>query len=214
MAEKRKRTPRKKRPEMSLCAAWQDDMTARIAECMQHYREKRFKYIRFGVTSDLDTQLQWHQRHDGVHWTHMYARFCTSDPRTIRQALPVLSQIDDYVSNDITYPTTLFEPPRTYYLYFLVGKRRKSHFQGLSIIEIIKEQPMTIQERIGKAVIIMRKRRCMSRRALSQRACINLNYLGTIEQGKRNVSPVIIERIALALDMRMSDFFMQVEKVQ
>lgn len=209
----RKKYIRRKKPDMKPCTEWPQNVCDAVQSCIQHYHDQKYKYLRFGITSDPQAQLEWHQRRDGIHWTHMYIHFATQSSIQARQSHPLLTLIDDYVSNELQYPTTLFEPPKTYYIYILVGKRRKSHFQGISILELIKEQRMTIQERIGRAVVILRKRRGMSRRLLSERACINLNYLGTIEQGKRNVSPVILERISLALDMKVSDFFVQVEKV-
>lgn len=209
----RKKYIRRKKPDMKPCKEWPQDVCAAVQTALQHYHDKKFKYLRFGITSEPQEQYDWHRRRDGIHWTHMYICFSTQDSRLARLALQPLSQIDDYVSNELQYATTLFEPPKNYYIYILAGKRRKSHYQGISILELIKEQRMTIQERIGRAVVILRKRRGMSRRILSERACINLNYLGTIEQGKRNVSPVLLERISLALDMKVSDFFVQVEKV-
>lgn len=208
----RKKYIRRRKPDMKPCVAWPEDVCAAVTQALELYRSRRYKYLRFGITDDPQQQYERHRYRDGIHWTHMYVCFTTSSVTEVRRAVPPLSALDDYTSNVLRFNESLFDPPRNYYIYILAGKRRKSHWQGISIPELISEQRMTIQQRIGIALTTLRKRRGMTRQQLAERACINAGYLLTIERGQRNVSPVILERISLALDMKVSDFFLQVER--
>ena len=69
-----------------------------------------------------------------------------------------------------------------------------------------------IRERFGFAVRAQREKLGLTQEELAGKAGIHRTYLADIERGTRNVALVNIERIALALSLRLSDFFRQVER--
>jgi transcriptional regulator with XRE-family HTH domain len=73
---------------------------------------------------------------------------------------------------------------------------------------------MTLQEKVGKAIIKLRKERGMSQETFAFESGIDRRYMSDIENGKRNISLDILERIADKLNIRLSEFFLQVEKVR
>lgn len=73
---------------------------------------------------------------------------------------------------------------------------------------------MTLQEKVGKAIIKLRKERGMSQETFAFESGIDRRYMSDIENGKRNISLDILERIADKLNIRLSDFFLQVEEVR
>ena len=66
---------------------------------------------------------------------------------------------------------------------------------------------MKITERFGIKVKEIRLKIGISQEELSYRSELHRTYISSIEQGKRNVSLVNIERIANALGCDIVDFF-------
>lgn len=67
-----------------------------------------------------------------------------------------------------------------------------------------------IQVRYGNAVRKLRMQKSISQEDFADMCGLHRTYISDIELGKRNVSLENIERIALALDMSLSDFFKEV----
>ncbi|HKL83990.1 MAG TPA: helix-turn-helix transcriptional regulator, partial [Bacilli bacterium] len=63
---------------------------------------------------------------------------------------------------------------------------------------------MEIKQSLGLKVREMRKKRKWSLLELSLRANVNRNYLGDLENGRRNPTLEIIERLAKAFNMSIS----------
>jgi len=78
--------------------------------------------------------------------------------------------------------------------------------------EEIKE--MTTAQRLGKAVVRLRKARGISQENFARGAGIDRRYQGHIENGTRNISLGIIERIATYLEMPISELMAEMEKTK
>ena len=66
---------------------------------------------------------------------------------------------------------------------------------------------MEIKEKIGKRLRELRTAKGLSQEKFSFECGLDRTYIASIEQGKRNVSVVNIEKIATALGLSMSGFF-------
>lgn len=64
---------------------------------------------------------------------------------------------------------------------------------------------MDIYTQLGKRIIYLRKKRKMSQLQLAIESEINKNYISDLERGKRNPSLMILNRIAIALKIDMSE---------
>lgn len=72
---------------------------------------------------------------------------------------------------------------------------------------------MTIREQFGIAIIKLRKARNLSQERFAIEAGIDRRYMSDIENGRRNVSLDIIERICKKMDISLSELFKFVEQV-
>jgi transcriptional regulator with XRE-family HTH domain len=68
-----------------------------------------------------------------------------------------------------------------------------------------------IRERFGFAVKIRREELGLTQEEFADKAGVHRTYLSDIERGSRNVSLINIERIALALTLKLSELFRLVE---
>ena len=73
---------------------------------------------------------------------------------------------------------------------------------------------MTLQERVGQTIIDERKAQGMSQEKCAYEAEIDRRYMSDIENGRRNISLDILERICTTLRLSLSEFFAKVEKVK
>lgn len=64
-----------------------------------------------------------------------------------------------------------------------------------------------IYHQLGKRIAYLRKQRKMSSFTLALEANINKNYLSDLENGKRNPSLKVLRKIAIALDIDLSELF-------
>lgn len=64
---------------------------------------------------------------------------------------------------------------------------------------------MDIYTQLGKRIIYLRKKKKMSQLQLSLESEINKNYISDLERGKRNPSLMILNKIAKALEIDMSE---------
>lgn len=72
---------------------------------------------------------------------------------------------------------------------------------------------LTIQEKLGKAIIQLRKDKKLSQEAFAYDAGIDRRYMSDIENGKRNISLDIIERISQKLGLKISELFAVAEGI-
>lgn len=66
---------------------------------------------------------------------------------------------------------------------------------------------MTINEKIGQRILMLRKKEHLSQEALANKADVDRTYMTGVETGKRNVTVRILEKIIIALDTDFSIFF-------
>lgn len=67
--------------------------------------------------------------------------------------------------------------------------------------------PMDIRIKIGLRIKELRKAKGLSQEQLALRAEIDRTYMASVENGKRNIAIMNIEKILFALDISFSDFF-------
>ena len=66
---------------------------------------------------------------------------------------------------------------------------------------------MEIKEKVGKRLRELRKAKGLSQEKFSYECNLDRTYIASIEQGKRNVSIVNIEKITKTLNISLSVFF-------
>lgn len=66
---------------------------------------------------------------------------------------------------------------------------------------------MDIKQEFGKRLNQLRKEKKMSQERLAELSELNRPYISAIEQGKRNVSIEVIEKLAQALEIEIKNFF-------
>lgn len=66
---------------------------------------------------------------------------------------------------------------------------------------------MGIKEKVGNRVRELRNRLGISQEALGHEAGLDRTYIASVENGKRNISIVNLEKIAAALNVSLSVFF-------
>lgn len=64
-----------------------------------------------------------------------------------------------------------------------------------------------ITEQVGNRIRTLRKQRGLSQEKLALKAGIDRTYLAGIETGKRNATLLSLEKVAIALDISIRDFF-------
>lgn len=66
---------------------------------------------------------------------------------------------------------------------------------------------MDIKQKFGLKIKELRKNKGLSQEKLANLAEIDRTYLPTIEKGVRNVSIEMIEKLAIALEVKVKDLF-------
>lgn len=66
---------------------------------------------------------------------------------------------------------------------------------------------MSVTVRIGSRIKEIRNSKGISQEALAFIADLDRTYINSVENGKRNISIVNIEKIAVALDVSLKEFF-------
>jgi len=66
---------------------------------------------------------------------------------------------------------------------------------------------MDIKEKVGQRIRQRRKERNISQEALALKSEVDRTYVTYVENGRRNVSLEILERIIKALNVSFSEFF-------
>lgn len=72
---------------------------------------------------------------------------------------------------------------------------------------------MTAQEQLGMRIKYLRKQKNWSQEDLALEANINKNYICDLENGRRNPSLEILERIAFAFGITLSELFRGIESI-
>lgn len=73
---------------------------------------------------------------------------------------------------------------------------------------------MTIQEKLGKAIQKLRKEKGLSQEQFAFKSNVDRRYMSDIENGKRNLSLDVIERIAISLTLTVSELFKEAECIE
>ncbi|MDL2244379.1 helix-turn-helix domain-containing protein [Parabacteroides sp. OttesenSCG-928-J18] len=66
---------------------------------------------------------------------------------------------------------------------------------------------MDVKQRVGQRIKFLREQSMMSQKDLAYAADLDRSYIASIENGRRNVSIVNIEKIACALNVSIKQFF-------
>lgn len=66
---------------------------------------------------------------------------------------------------------------------------------------------MDVREKIGQRIKYLRELSSMSQKDLAYSADLDRSYIASVENGSRNISIVNIEKIAIALNVNLKDFF-------
>ena len=72
---------------------------------------------------------------------------------------------------------------------------------------------MKAQEQLGMRIRFLRQNRHWSQEDLALNANINKNYICDLENGRRNPSLEILERIAVAFNISLEELFKGVESI-
>jgi transcriptional regulator with XRE-family HTH domain len=66
---------------------------------------------------------------------------------------------------------------------------------------------MTINEKIGQRILVLRKAQKLSQEALAHKSDVDRTYMTGVETGKRNVTVKVLEKIIYGLDCDFATFF-------
>lgn len=66
---------------------------------------------------------------------------------------------------------------------------------------------MDVREKIGQRIKHLREFSSMSQKDLAYSADLDRSYIASVENGSRNISIVNIEKIAIALNVTLKEFF-------
>ena len=66
---------------------------------------------------------------------------------------------------------------------------------------------MDVREKIGQRIKHLRETSSMSQKDLAYSADLDRSYIASVENGSRNISIVNIEKIAIALNVNLKEFF-------
>jgi len=66
---------------------------------------------------------------------------------------------------------------------------------------------MGIKSKVGNRIKEIREQKSISQKDLSYTADLDRSYIASVENGKRNISIVNLEKIAIALKVSLSELF-------
>lgn len=70
---------------------------------------------------------------------------------------------------------------------------------------------MNAKEKIGLRIKILREKNNISQKDLAYTSNLDRSYIASVENGKRNISIINIEKIATALNISLKEFFNDAE---
>lgn len=106
-----------------FCAPQATDSLADILAAEQ----KRYKYVRFGITTDLKAEYDLRKQRDDIQWSSMKVYYST--PYTLEAEYFYVHTRDNenYIPNNkLHFPLDLFDEYEQFYVYVMVGRRRKA----------------------------------------------------------------------------------------
>lgn len=114
-----------------------------------------------------------------------------------------IDHIDINYGGDLPSPLTKFKPDVHYspLREFLIACTFATKIEN-----------MTIERKLGRTIRHLRLIKGISQEDFALRAGINRSYMSSIENGKRQVSIEIIERVASALEIPLYELFRRVER--
>lgn len=68
---------------------------------------------------------------------------------------------------------------------------------------------MDIKEKFGSRIAYLRKAKGISQETLAELSGLHRTYISSLEVGKRNISIVAIEKLAIGLECEITDFFIK-----
>lgn len=66
---------------------------------------------------------------------------------------------------------------------------------------------MNIKERVGQRIKALRHQIGLSQEALANKAGVDRTYVTDVENGRRNISVELLEKIIVALEVSFKEFF-------
>ena len=72
---------------------------------------------------------------------------------------------------------------------------------------------MTSKQQLGLRIKFLRKQRRWSQEDLALNANVNKNYISDLENGRRNPSLDILERIAVSMNITLEELFRGIETI-
>jgi len=66
---------------------------------------------------------------------------------------------------------------------------------------------MDIKEKVGQRIRELRRQQELSQEALANKSEVDRTYMTDVENGRRNVSIEVLERIVAALEISIAEFF-------
>ena len=69
----------------------------------------------------------------------------------------------------------------------------------------------TLRVAFGRTIREIRLELGLSQEKLAQKVKVSRNFLGSVERGESTLSLEVVERLARAVDIRLSDLFIKVE---
>jgi transcriptional regulator with XRE-family HTH domain len=67
-----------------------------------------------------------------------------------------------------------------------------------------------VQKRLGKRVADLRRKKGFSQEGFAHECGFHRSYMGAVERGEKNITIAMIEKIAKALDLGLSELFKSV----
>ncbi len=71
----------------------------------------------------------------------------------------------------------------------------------------MQERIKMIQEKVGRRIKELRNKLGISQEELAFRSNVHRTYIASLEVGKRNISIALLEKIVIALEVSLSEFF-------
>lgn len=66
---------------------------------------------------------------------------------------------------------------------------------------------MCIEKKIGERIQYLRKEKKYSQEALAEKSNLHRTYIGAVERGEKNLTVKNLEKITIALDLSLHEFF-------
>ena len=94
-----------------------------------------------------------------------------------------------------------------------VTHRRYTYsLQAINVASMGKKGKPDVRERFGYAVKTRREELRLTQEDLAAKAGLHRTYLSDVERGQRNTSLIIIERLAIAMSLTVSELFHRMEE--